>query len=50
MEPMKEVQVEGNLMFAEPRELFGNLDDLCWVRRIVYDNKIRLGWRHIHLS
>jgi len=31
MEPMKKVQVEGHLMFAEPHELFGNLDELCYV-------------------
>jgi len=32
MEPMKNVQVEGHLMFAEPHDLFGNLDELCYVR------------------
>ena len=32
MEPLKKVQVEGHLMFAEPHELFGNLDELCYVR------------------
>jgi len=47
MEPLKKVQVEGHLMFAEPHELFGNLDELCYVRcrvlfrlhrrRITYD-------------
>ena len=31
MEPMKKVQVEGHLMFAEPQDLFGNLDELCYV-------------------
>jgi len=31
MEPLKKVQVEGFLMFAEPRDLFGNLDELCYV-------------------
>lgn len=31
MEPLKKVQVEGFLMFAEPQELFGNLDELCYV-------------------
>ena len=31
MEPLKKVQVEGHLMFAEPHELFGNLDELCYV-------------------
>ena len=33
MEPLKKVQVEGFLMFAEPQELFGNLDELCYVSR-----------------
>ena len=28
---MKKVQVEGHLMFAEPQDLFGNLDELCYV-------------------
>jgi len=32
MEPLKQVQVEGQLMFAEPHELFGNLDEICSVR------------------
>jgi len=31
MEPLKKVQVEGHLMFAEPHDLFGNLDELCYV-------------------
>ena len=31
MEPLKKVQVEGHLMFAEPQDLFGNLDELCYV-------------------
>jgi len=31
MEPLKKVQVEGHLMFAEPCDLFGNLDELCYV-------------------
>jgi len=31
MEPLKKVQVEGFLMFAEPEVLFGNLDELCCV-------------------
>ncbi|ESO12999.1 hypothetical protein HELRODRAFT_159593 [Helobdella robusta] len=31
MEPLKAVQVEGHLMNAEPRELFGNLDEVCLV-------------------
>jgi len=33
MEPLKKVQVEGHLMFAEPSDLFGNLDELCYVSR-----------------
>lgn len=32
MEPLKQVQVEGQLMFAEPHDLFGNLDEVCSVR------------------
>ena len=31
MEPLKKVQVEGYIMFAEPELLFGNLDELCCV-------------------
>jgi hypothetical protein len=31
MEPLKKVQVEGYIMFAEPEVLFGNLDELCAV-------------------
>eukprot|EP00095_Tigriopus_kingsejongensis_P001614 maker-scaffold289_size220122-snap-gene-0.15 protein:Tk01614 transcript:maker-scaffold289_size220122-snap-gene-0.15-mRNA-1 annotation:"rho rac guanine nucleotide exchange" len=31
MEPLKKVQVEGHIMFAEPEVLFGNLDELCCV-------------------
>ena len=31
MEPLKKVQVEGYMMFAEPEVLFGNLDELCCV-------------------
>jgi len=34
MEPLKKVQVEGHLMFAEPQDLFGNLDELCYVRSV----------------
>ncbi|XP_056000785.1 pleckstrin homology domain-containing family G member 7-like isoform X2 [Ostrea edulis] len=30
MEPLKKVQVEGYLMFAEPQDLLGNLDELCY--------------------
>ena len=33
MEPIKKVQVEGHLMFAEPQDLFGNLDELCYVSK-----------------
>ena len=36
MEPLKKVQVEGFLMFAEPQDLFGNLDELCYVSIIIY--------------
>ncbi|TGZ60787.1 hypothetical protein CRM22_008343 [Opisthorchis felineus] len=31
MEPLKKLQVDGYLMFVEPSNLFGNLDDLCYV-------------------
>ncbi|CAL8088804.1 unnamed protein product [Calicophoron daubneyi] len=31
MEPLKKLQVDGHLMFVEPANLFGNLDDLCYV-------------------
>ncbi|KAI1301274.1 Pleckstrin homology domain-containing family G member 7 [Halotydeus destructor] len=31
MEPLKNIQVEGFAMFAEPEVLFGNLDELCCV-------------------
>ncbi|XP_046565997.1 uncharacterized protein LOC124274678 isoform X1 [Haliotis rubra] len=31
MEPLKKLQVEGFLMFAEPQDIFGNLDELCYV-------------------
>ena len=34
MEPLKQVQVEGYLMVAEPELLFGNLDELCCVSTI----------------
>jgi len=34
MEPLKQVQVEGQLMFAEPQDLFGNLDEVCSVKRL----------------
>nr|VZI24989.1 unnamed protein product [Spirometra erinaceieuropaei] len=30
-EPLKGIQVEGHLIFVEPSELFGNLDELCYV-------------------
>ena len=35
MEPLKKVQVEGYIMFAEPEVLFGNLDELCCVSFIL---------------
>lgn len=31
MEPLKRLQVDGYLMFAEPNEIFSNLDELCYV-------------------
>ncbi|CAH8620535.1 unnamed protein product [Dicrocoelium dendriticum] len=31
MEPLKKLQVDGYLMFVEPSDLYGNLDDLCYV-------------------
>ena len=31
MEPLKKLQVEDFLMFAEPQDLFCNLDELCYV-------------------
>ncbi|XP_077983070.1 uncharacterized protein LOC144437876 [Glandiceps talaboti] len=31
LEPLKDVQVEGHLMFVEPSKLFANLDELCQV-------------------
>ena len=36
MEPMKKVQVEGSLMYVEPQEIFGNLDELCYVRILLH--------------
>ena len=39
MEPLKKVQVEGYVMFAEPEVLFGNLDELCCVSSNVYQHK-----------
>ena len=36
MEPLKKVQVEGFLMYAEPEVLFGNLDELCSVSTISF--------------
>lgn len=36
MEPLKNVQVEGHLMYAEPDEIFGNLDELCYVSFVIY--------------
>ena len=37
MEPLKKVQVEGHLMFAEPQDLFGNLDELCYVSMFLFN-------------
>lgn len=34
MEPLKKCQVEGHLMYAEPEDLFGNLDELCYVSKL----------------
>lgn len=34
MEPLKRLQVDGYLMFAEPNEIFSNLDELCYVRLV----------------
>lgn len=34
MEPLKKVQVEGGLMYAEPQDIFGNLDELSYVGNI----------------
>lgn len=31
LEPLKKCQVEGFLMYAEPSEIFSNLDELCYV-------------------
>ncbi|XP_061195198.1 pleckstrin homology domain-containing family G member 7-like [Saccostrea echinata] len=31
MEPLKRLQVDDHLMFAEPNEIFSNLDELCYV-------------------
>ncbi|XP_064632140.1 uncharacterized protein LOC135490699 isoform X3 [Lineus longissimus] len=31
MEPMKQLQVDGHLMYSEPQDLLGNLDELCYV-------------------
>ncbi|XP_064606190.1 pleckstrin homology domain-containing family G member 7-like [Liolophura sinensis] len=31
LEPLKKLQVDGFLMYAEPAELFSNLDELCYV-------------------
>ncbi|XP_077862369.1 pleckstrin homology domain-containing family G member 7-like [Saccoglossus kowalevskii] len=31
LEPLKDTQCEGHLMFIEPSKLFGNLDELCQV-------------------
>ncbi|PAA84555.1 hypothetical protein BOX15_Mlig031346g2 [Macrostomum lignano] len=31
LEPLKKLQVDGHLMFVEPEDLFGNIDELCYV-------------------
>lgn len=36
MDPLKKIQVEGYAMFAEPELLFGNLDELCVVRKMFF--------------
>lgn len=33
LEPLKKLQVDGYLMFVEPQDLFGNLDELCYVSK-----------------
>jgi len=43
MEPLKKVQVEGHLMFAEPQDLFGNLDELCYVRLFSCSVALEIG-------
>uniref|UniRef100_A0A1I8H4B6 DH domain-containing protein n=1 Tax=Macrostomum lignano TaxID=282301 RepID=A0A1I8H4B6_9PLAT len=30
LEPLKKLQVDGHLMFVEPEDLFGNIDELCY--------------------
>ena len=44
MEPIKKVQVEGHLMFAEPHEMFGNLDELCYVSYVVLSIDVLLTY------
>ena len=39
MEPLKRVQVEGHLMFAEPGDLFGNLDEICSVSIVSHSDQ-----------
>ncbi|KAF8571595.1 hypothetical protein P879_00114 [Paragonimus westermani] len=50
MEPLKKLQVDGYLMFVEPANLFGNLDDLCYVShtlcRELIGNLIRDSTQH----
>lgn len=52
MEPLKKVQVEGHLMFAEPHELFGNLDELCYVRitfsSLSHRHCVKKNFREVH--
>ena len=35
LEPLKKVQVEGFLMYAEPSDIFSNLDELCYVSTVL---------------
>lgn len=46
MEPLKRLQVDGYLMFAEPNEIFSNLDELCYVRIL----KVTAVYAHIKLD
>ena len=50
MEPLKKVQVEGYVMFAEPEVLFGNLDELCCVSWsiIVIIQTLKLNMQILH--
>ena len=46
MEPLKKVQVEGYIMFAEPEVLFGNLDELCCVSFVYLRRYCSRSLRH----